>query len=276
MSKSDRLRPSDVWWAFRLIDDCRDLGNDPRLWHTRMLEGLATMFGVVHAAAGEALWRRPERPVRPVSAYSVSAAPEADDAFRAYHGAEAPASDPVLQAIQDRADKLITRTRTELVPDTDWYRSATFDRYYRVGGIDHRLFSACQVSDDGATSIISLNRGLEDRDFSPRERRLLNFFHLELARLAGGPLVSALEPNVAQLSPRLRQTLDCLLEGDSEKQVAARLGLSTATVHQYVTALYRHFSVQSRGQLIARVLQRTPRPQVTRRNGNGRDSEPCA
>jgi DNA-binding NarL/FixJ family response regulator len=58
------------------------------------------------------------------------------------------------------------------------------------------------------------------------------------------------------LSPRLQQTLACLLEGDSEKLIAARLGISPATLHQYVTALYRLLDVQSRPQLFARMLER--------------------
>jgi DNA-binding CsgD family transcriptional regulator len=107
-----------------------------------------------------------------------------------------------------------------------------------------------------ATSVIALNRTLGERDFSPREARLLNVFHAELGRLIGGPLVAATDSAVDQLSPRLRATLACLLEGDSEKQAAARLGLSRSTVHQYITALYRHFSVQSRAQLLARVSTR--------------------
>ena len=272
MSKSDRLRPSDIWWAFRLIGDCRDLGNDPRLWHTRMLEGLAIVFGVVHAVASEAWWHRPGPVVPPVSVHSVAAEAKAEEAFQAYLRAGAVVGDPVLGAIGKMPDPLVTRTRQELVTDTDWYRSATFNEYFHIGEIDHQIRSVCRVSQNGATSRIALNRALGDRDFSLRERRLLNFFHAELGRLIGGPLASALEPNASQLSPRLRQTLDCLLEGHTEKQVAARLGLSTATVHQYVMALYRHFGVQSRAQLIARVLQRLTRAPATGRNGAGRDS----
>ena len=155
-----------------------------------------------------------------------------------------------------RPGKLITRTRGQLVTDLSWYRSVAFDRYYRRGGFDHTLVSAFQVSADGATSIFMLHRPLGERDFSARETRLLNFFHAELGRLIGGPLVAATDSGVDQLSPRLRQTLACLLEGDSEKQAAARLGLSPSTVHQYVTALYRQFAVQSRAQLLARVGKR--------------------
>ena len=109
-------------------------------------------------------------------------------------------------------------------------------------------------------------RAIGDRDFTSREQRLLEFFHTELGRLIGGALASVTEPGIDPLSPRLRQTLGCLLEGDGEKQVAARLGLSQATVHQYVTALYRHFGVRSRAELLARVMRRIP-PEQWRRLG---------
>jgi DNA-binding NarL/FixJ family response regulator len=89
----------------------------------------------------------------------------------------------------------------------------------------------------------------------------LNFFHAELGPLIGRALVSATEPSPVKLSPRLQQTLACLLDGDSEKQIADRLGLSHATTHQYVTALYRHFGVGSRAQLMAYVLKRIGRGQ---------------
>jgi DNA-binding NarL/FixJ family response regulator len=54
----------------------------------------------------------------------------------------------------------------------------------------------------------------------------------------------------AGLPPRLRQTLLCLLEGDSEKQAAVRLGLSRHTVHEYIGTLYRRFGVNSHIELV--------------------------
>ena len=65
----------------------------------------------------------------------------------------------------------------------------------------------------------------------------------------------ATAPAVA-LSPRMRQTLERLLAGDSEKEIAARLGVSRHTVHVYVKTLYRKFDVCSRGELLARFVQR--------------------
>lgn len=53
------------------------------------------------------------------------------------------------------------------------------------------------------------------------------------------------------LPRRLCEVLCCLLRGDSEKQVAQRLGLSPHTVHGYVKTLHQHLGVASRGELLA-------------------------
>jgi DNA-binding NarL/FixJ family response regulator len=92
-----------------------------------------------------------------------------------------------------------------------------------------------------------------------RDARLVHLLNLALAPHLGRSLATATDP-LARLSPRLRQTLDCLLEGDSEKQVAARLGLALPTVREYVQLLYRHFEVNSRAELMAYFLRRYRRP----------------
>lgn len=56
---------------------------------------------------------------------------------------------------------------------------------------------------------------------------------------------------VAGLSPRMRQTLEYLLGGDSEKEIAARFGRSKHTVHVHVKKLYQRFGVNSRGELFS-------------------------
>jgi DNA-binding CsgD family transcriptional regulator len=54
----------------------------------------------------------------------------------------------------------------------------------------------------------------------------------------------------------VRQVLRALLEGDGDKQIARRLGLTRYTVNQYVKSLFRHFGVQSRAELLARWVRR--------------------
>jgi len=57
------------------------------------------------------------------------------------------------------------------------------------------------------------------------------------------------------LSPRMRQTLQRLLEGDQEKEIARHLKLSQNTVHVYVKALYRRYEVSCRGELLSKFLR---------------------
>ncbi len=80
----------------------------------------------------------------------------------------------------------------------------------------------------------------------------------ELSRYVGTALSLEVGGAFDQLPSRVRQTLECLLEGDSEKQVAKRLGLSQHTVHQYVKDLYRRLGVSSRAELLALCLSRRP------------------
>lgn len=54
-----------------------------------------------------------------------------------------------------------------------------------------------------------------------------------------------------QLRPRLRETLECLLAGYSEKEAAAALRLSRHTIHAYVKELYEEFGVTTRAELMA-------------------------
>ena len=60
--------------------------------------------------------------------------------------------------------------------------------------------------------------------------------------------------NVRAIPERMRQTLERLLDGHSEKQVAAMLGVSPNTVHHYVKHLYSRFGVTTRAELMARFL----------------------
>jgi DNA-binding CsgD family transcriptional regulator len=90
-----------------------------------------------------------------------------------------------------------------------------------------------------------------------RKRQML----AELCRLIGaqvgaGGLTRQLSEDPS-LSPRLRQTLERLLAGDSEKQIAAHLRLSHNTIHVYVKALHRHYNVSSRGELLAHFVKRS-------------------
>jgi DNA-binding CsgD family transcriptional regulator len=255
VSKSDLLRVQDVREAYRLIGDCRDLGADPVLWQPRMVEGACRLIGAPVSVGGEGRWIRPHQPIQTISAFSAGLDAHGIECLKAYHRDLGPHGDPIFQALQRIPGRLVSRSRRQLVSDAAWYRSRAWE-YRRPTGMDEELTSVYRVSGDGFIAVMALHRAVGDKGFSAREQRLASFFFAELGRLVGHSLVSAAEPGPDKLAPRLRQTLACLLEGDSEKEAAARLGLSRATAHQYVTALYRHFRVQSRAQLLAHIIKR--------------------
>ncbi len=58
---------------------------------------------------------------------------------------------------------------------------------------------------------------------------------------------------MSKLAPRIRQTLQRLLTGDSEKEIAARLNLSRHTIHVYVKTLYKHFNGAQPGRIVGQM-----------------------
>ena len=74
----------------------------------------------------------------------------------------------------------------------------------------------------------------------------------DFCRLVGAEYSQSPTKNIPGLSPRHIQTLDRLLAGDSEKQIARHLGISQHTIHVYVKGLYRRFEVNSRAELLAK------------------------
>jgi DNA-binding NarL/FixJ family response regulator len=86
-----------------------------------------------------------------------------------------------------------------------------------------------------------------------RKRRMV----ADLCKLVGKQLGQPVKKTIDKdLSPRLQQTLQHLLEGDSEKQIARKLGLSPHTIHIYVKSLYKHYQVCSRPELLAKWIEK--------------------
>jgi len=112
--------------------------------------------------------------------------------------------------------------------------------------------SRSRMGNVGLTVRLARQTAAGEDDPLLRRRQLV----ADLCRLLGARYEKALRPDGSPLPPRVAQTLDYLLRGDSEKQIAQRLGVSRNTVHVYISSLYRHFDVSSRAELLARFVRR--------------------
>lgn len=102
------------------------------------------------------------------------------------------------------------------------------------------------------------------KSLAARRRMVAGYFRMLGQQLNGESTEAAAPTNggggggatdAAKLPRRLRQTLERLLQGDGEKQIALKLGLSQHTVHVYVKSLHKRFKVSSRAELLARFIQ---------------------
>ena len=166
---------------------------------------------------------------------------------------------PLMNAYVGRmpGDPKACLSRPDLIADRDWYGNDYYEKLHRAMGADATLacFSAVPGRDDEHCEFY-LCRHVGEPDFSPRQKALVREAITLIGPLVGGPLARFAEPCPSALPPRARQVLRCLLEGDCDKQIAARLGISRHTVNDYTKQTYLHFGVQGRAELLARWVKR--------------------
>ena len=256
MGESVRLRLSEVRAVFRLIGECRELGDDPIAWRRHYLTALGKLLGAQVVVGGT--WRIVSARSPPELHHNLELGFENQEqhaVWRTFMNEGMVGADS-FQQFARRPGRLITCTRQAVATDRDWYRSPEYQEYMRLAGVDASLASFYRPQPWNISSAVTIHRPVGARQFGERERRLLNIAQAEIGRLIGGALAGPDEPSELQLPPRVRETLHCLLEGDTDQQIALRLGISKATVGEYIAKIFRHYGVSSRPQLLATFLRR--------------------
>jgi DNA-binding CsgD family transcriptional regulator len=156
----------------------------------------------------------------------------------------------MAQAGRFRSCRLHELVDLSVFRETDHYKHV-----FEPFGIVDRIYIAFPVNDE-VESLYCFDRFHPQRPFTERERNLaafalraIKYFHRELLLSHG--LQVAREP----LMPSERRILAALLTGKSEKEIAAGLNVSYATVHSAITAILRKFGVNSRAALMTLWLQ---------------------
>jgi DNA-binding CsgD family transcriptional regulator len=169
---------------------------------------------------------------------------------------EGSAFHPALGAMMQLNQDVVTATRQDLVAARAWYASSFVEHYLRPAHLDHGLFSAIRRSTGPMAHGLGFYRGTSDRPFTDQDRNLVRLFHLECEQLLRAPGEMSTGNIGEGLAPRQRQTLELLLQGLTDKEIAQRLGISPYTVNQYTKSIYRHYDVAGRAPLISRLLTR--------------------
>ena len=264
MSKSLMMRPGDARSIVNLIGECRDLGDDWWAWQRHWVDGLLKPTGSELGIGGEVgeihsfrknlisppvMLGRPGFDVDPTRIVTII------NEFSAAPG--------MSQFIDDYCVKLaeedgVALTNRDLYRDRDWRGSLDMQTVGRAYGTDSTLLCCRQITRAMGDEVlnVTLFREVGRRPFAARECTITHEAIAALTPLMGGPLARFIDPSPAALPPRVRQVLACFLEGDGDKQVAARLGISTHTVNQYAKLIFLHFGVRSRTELLARWIRR--------------------
>lgn len=263
MPTSAALRLADLRAVHRIIGECRDLGDDPARWWRHLFAGVDRLTDGGVVMGGEIAGVRSSQPA---VAHPVDWGWE--NGFNRVGWERATAelrNNPRMTRTLTFA-RYVARTaasngaclaRTDLVADVDWGRAWDFRNIVEPAGADHSLYCFRSIPGPGDRHAgVIVARALGQRDFSARHKAVVQEAVALVAPLVGGPLARFGEPSPADLAPLARRVLRCLLEGDSDKQAAARLGLTRHTVNGYAKAIYQHFGVRSRAELLARWVRR--------------------
>jgi DNA-binding CsgD family transcriptional regulator len=246
------VRSDDVRALLKLVGEARELLDAGECPRAHVLQGLMRLAG---ASVGVAFSGDHLRAAAPRFTEYLDHGWTADESKRviAYYGARSGADDPIIGNLlrAQRNAPLVTVRRSDLVGNKAWYASALHNELHRPGRLDDVIMSVRFLGgSDEAVSALVFKRAAGDPPFSIEERELLHLFQAEsdwIFRRESRPPQDLIDG----LTRREQETLGLLLTDASEKEVAARLGISPHTVHDYVKRLYRKIGVSSRAALMA-------------------------
>ncbi len=145
---------------------------------------------------------------------------------------------------------------SDALPAAVFRESALYNDYYRRIGIDHAIAVPLFVDRSLLVSFV-LNRRL--RDFSDRERALLDLVREPLAALYRNLLVRKKEGGFAALplTGRERDVLSWLAAGKTDRDIGEILGMSPRTVQKHLQHIYQKLGVETRTAAVVRAMEMT-------------------
>ena len=247
MVRFDLLKEADVAGLLTLVGEVTELSADKRVRRTHVIRRLLRMIGGRSVAFVE-IANPDEGPfARAGTIINLNTSGEAEarlaEAFMLHYTVP----DPAMTGFLVTRGQRVTMFRQ--IDDRDWYRSDHFNLLRRPFDMDHSLYARLPLP-GGQDVGVAIQRSLREPVFTERERAMVHFLHTHASQVYHVQPPSA--PEIEALAPRLKPVLRLLLQGDAEKQVAAKLKLSRHTIHRYSQTIYRGLGVNTRAELLAR------------------------
>jgi len=264
---SAQLTVDDVRFVFRVVQGCLDSWADPAAWKGVLAEGVREIInGAESRGVGMLQLVVPgsaasDKPTMIPVAYTPWASAEAErrylSSFESEFDLEMPNfADAARPALEGATSAF---SRSMIIEDGVWEAMEFRRQYIEPNGLGE-FAGAMRICEPLRTMAMLV--GHRDHGAAPipdRSVQQLGILAEEVVPLLGTRLTLEDQLNLGGLTERQRQTLELLLDGLSEKQVAAKLGVRPATVHDYVVQLHKYFGVSSRGELMSYFVKRRPR-----------------
>ncbi|MBO6738678.1 MAG: helix-turn-helix transcriptional regulator [Phycisphaerales bacterium] len=253
------LSARDIHDCHQIAARCRDLGSDVDAWRNQLLNELRTIVDaqVIISSEIEHFGNSTEQDTRYLGTHRDGwISQDAEVRWREYAQSIPVERTPEYPYLSKFSGETLVLSRDQIWGRETWYRSHTFNEIHRECGIDDYIISICPTNIEDRCTTLWLHKGVGSRDFTNRERVIVSMLHMIINQEIGTYLAAADEPKLATLTKRRREVLERLLMGDSEKQIAFHFDVARATIHDHVLAIYRHFDVSSRGELLAKFIGR--------------------
>lgn len=254
-----QLSSKDVHDCHGIAGRCRELGADVDAWRHTLLSDLREFVGaqVIINSEIENFGATNDRDIKVIGNHRTGwISDEAEKRWREYAQSIPVERTPEYPYLSKFSGKTMMLSRNQIWGSNTWHRSHTFNEIHRECGIDDYVISICPTNIPGRCTTLWLHKGVGSKDFTDREQGIVSLVHMIINEEIGTYLAAADEPKMSSLTVRRLEVLSQLIRGDSEKQIAFDLGVTRGTIHDHVLAIYRHFEVSSRGELLAKFIGR--------------------
>ena len=273
-AQSGSIASKDVVAMLRMQGMLGSMRNDLRAWRNELLLGMNRLFPAAVSAAFIMKDVRAGGVPTVVSIFEAGFQVEGQrNAFMQEFNV-APFQDPLSVKAVERfvSQELDTYTclRGDVIDDDGWNNNLHVLTHRKGSGLGDCICSLHRGAERSTAYMVCAFRRIASKPaegsvpsgkvvaadrFGERERVLLDTLHRGLDWLYTAEESAHKLNRASGLAPRLKQTLEFLLAGETERQIAGKMKISVHTVHDYVKSLYVHFGVSSRNELMTKWVQ---------------------